>query len=57
MNKNITASFIHLDEYLKYEDWLNMVSENFCIQDKDITLKYGISLEVKSMAEDVHPIA
>ena len=54
-DKNMTASFIHLEKDLKYEDLLNMVSKDFCIQEEDITLSYKTSLQVKSIVEDVHP--
>ncbi|CAN7105920.1 unnamed protein product, partial [Brassica rapa subsp. narinosa] len=59
VDKNMTASFIHLEKELKYEDLLNMVSEDFHfrIQVEDITLSYGIYLELKSTVEDVSPIS
>lgn len=43
------TSFVRLEEDLQYEDLLKMVSEDFRIQEKDITLSYGISLELKSL--------
>ncbi|CAG7876537.1 unnamed protein product, partial [Brassica rapa] len=54
VDKNMTAIFIHLEKELKYEDLLNMVSEDFL---EDITLSYGIYLELKSTVEDVFPIS
>ncbi|KAF3581528.1 hypothetical protein DY000_02032669 [Brassica cretica] len=41
----------------QYEDLLKMVSEDFRIQEEDITLRYEISLELKIMVEDVTPIS
>ncbi|KAF2606989.1 hypothetical protein F2Q68_00044500 [Brassica cretica] len=57
VDKNMTASFINLEEDLQYEDLLKMISEDFRIQVEDITLSYEISLELKSMCEDVLPIS
>ena len=53
----MTASFINLEEDLQYEDLLKMISEDFGIQVEDITLSYGIFLELKSTFEDVPPIS
>ena len=53
----MSASFINLEEDLQYDDLLKMVSEDFRIREEDITLSYVISLEVKSMVEDVPPIS
>lgn len=52
-----TASFIHLEQYFRYEDFLKIVSEDFRIQEEDINLSYEISLEVKSIVEYVPPIS
>ena len=57
VDKNMTTSFINLEEDLQYEDLLKMVFEDFFIQVEDIILSYGISLELKSTVEDVPPIS
>ncbi|CAN6989261.1 unnamed protein product, partial [Brassica oleracea var. botrytis] len=57
VDKNKTASFINFEEDLQYENLLKIVSENFLFQVEDITLRYGISLELKSTVEDAPPIS
>ncbi|CAN6971834.1 unnamed protein product [Brassica rapa subsp. trilocularis] len=57
VDKNMTATYVHLEEDLQYEDLLKMVSEDFHIQEEDINLSYEISLELKSIVEDFPPIS
>lgn len=51
------ASFISIGEDLHYEDLIKIVSEDFCVKEGEISLTYGISLDMKSVSESFPPIS
>ncbi|KAJ4896212.1 Uncharacterized protein Rs2_23006 [Raphanus sativus] len=57
VDANRNASFISIGEDLHYEDLIKIVSEDFCVKEAEISLSYGISLDMRSFAESFPPIS
>ena len=57
VDKNRNASFIYTKEDLQYENLMKMVSKDFSIKEEEMSLSYGISLDLKSIVEGFPPIS
>ncbi|KAL0715629.1 hypothetical protein Bca4012_064951 [Brassica carinata] len=51
------ASFICIEEDLLFEDLMKIVSEDFSVKEEEISLSYGMSLDMKSTVECLPPIS
>ncbi|KAL0824417.1 hypothetical protein Bca101_048094 [Brassica carinata] len=51
------ASIISIEEDLLYEDLMKIVSEDFSVKEKEISLSYGISLDMKCIIESFPPLS
>ena len=49
VDKNRNASFIYIEEDIRYEDLLKMASKDFSFKEEEISLSYRISLDLKSI--------
>ena len=57
VDKNKNAFFIYIEEDLQYKDLMKIGSEDFSIKEEEISLSYGISLDLKSIVEGFPPIS
>ena len=55
MKKN--ASFICIEEDLLFKDLMKIVLEDFSVKEEEISLSYGMSLDMKSTVECFPPIS
>ncbi|CAN7073778.1 unnamed protein product [Brassica oleracea var. botrytis] len=51
------ASIISIEEDLLYEDLMKIVSEDFSVKEEEISLSYGISLDMKYIIESFPPLS
>jgi len=51
------ASIISIEEDLLYEDLMKIVSEDFSVKEEEISLSYGISLDMKCIIESFPPLS
>ncbi|CAN7092093.1 unnamed protein product, partial [Brassica rapa subsp. narinosa] len=51
------ASIISIEEDLLYEDLMKIVSEDFSVKEEEISLSYGISLDMKCIIESFPPFS
>ena len=57
VDTNINAFFIYIEEDLQYKDLMKIVSKDFSIKEEEMSLSYGISLDLKSIVEGFPPIS